>query len=323
MYSGRSWAAGLQRRLRHALILLPVLAPAACRSGGAPAAAPLAVDAARDATPRAPAQLAGPGPEWTEADRPRRFVGQDLFNHIDGAAELFLELGFREVIVRRYTDGTATLAHEVYEMKDATAARGIYLRFRGKGTPVAGVAGRNFGNRYQIAAQKDRTFVQVTNASGEERCLPAMVNLVNQATGAVPHDGDVTLLDLLPAEGLVPGSEVIVCGPYSLQSVFTLGEGDILQLQGQRCGIAGDYRTEPDGSFTRLIVAYGRGEVAQAAFQHLRQGLDAQLQVLRQDEHTVIFRDANGRFGSVTARNDQLDLRLHLVHDPGLAAPPG
>lgn len=312
----------VRRWPRYALILLPLIAQAACRSGGAPATAPRGVNPAPGATPAAQARLENPGPEWTESGRPRQFAGQDLFNHIDGAGELFLEMGFREVIVRRYGKGDAALLHEVYEMKDPTAARGIYLHLRGRGTPVTGVAGRNFGNRYQIAAQKDRYFVQVTNLSGEEQSLPAMVRLVNQATGAIPNDGDVILSNLLPAEGLAPGSEVIVCGPYSLQSVFTLGEGDILQLQGQRCGIAGDYQTEREGSFTRLIVAYGRAEVAQAAFQHLLQGLDPQLQVLRRNEHTVVFRDLKGQFGSVTARNDTLDIRLHLVRDPGDAGPP-
>ncbi len=323
MCNGMSWTARVQQLSRHTLILLPVFVQIACRCGDAPATAPLGVDPMPSATPLAQARLESPGPEWTESKRPRRFVGPDLFNHIDGAAELFLEMGFREVIVRRYSNGEATLAYDVYEMKDPTAARGIYLRFRGQGTPVAGVAGRNFGNRYQIAAQKDRYFVQVTNASGEERCLPAMARLINQAIGDIPNDGHVTLSDLLPVEGLVPGSEVIVCGPYSLESVFTLGEGDILHLQGQRCGIAGDYQTEQDGSFTRLIVAYGRAEVAQAALQHLLQGLDPQLQVLHLNEHTAVFRDLKDQFGSVAAGNDKLDIRLHLVRDPGFADPPG
>jgi len=226
-------------------------------------------------------------------------------------------MGFREAIVRRYRNGNAALAHEVYEMKDATAARGMYLRLRGRGTPVAGVTGRNFGNRYQIAAQKDRYFIQVTNVTGEEQSLPAMVGLVNQAIGAIAADSDVALLNLLPVVGLVPDSEVIVCGPYALQGVFVLGEGDVLQLQGRRCGVAGDYQTEREGNFTRLIVAYGSAEVAQGAFQHLLQGLDPQLQVVRRDERTVVFRDADGQFGSVSVWADQLEIRLHLVREPG------
>jgi len=303
-----------------ALILLPFLAQFGCRFGGLPSTVTMSVSPSA----AAPAQTHpdGPGQEWTEVGRPRKFVSQDLFNHIDGAAELFLEMGFREVIVRRYNRGDAVLACEVYEMKDPTAARGIHLHFRGRGTPVEGVVGRNVGNRSQIVAQKDRFFIQITNITGEEQSLPAMVKLVNQATAAIPNDTDVPLLNLLPAEGLVLGSEVVVRGPYSLQSVFTLGEGDILQLQGERCGIAADYKTEREGSFTRLTVAYGRPEVAQAAFKHLLQGLDSQLQVLRRNDHAAVFRDFNGQFGCATAKDDKLDIRLHLVREPGAAETP-
>lgn len=303
-----------------ALILLPFLAQFGCRFGGSSSTVTISVSPS--ATAPAQTHPDGPGQEWTEVGRPRKFVSQDLFNHIDGAAELFLELGFREAVVRRYANGDATLSYEIYEMKDATAARGIYLHFRGRGTPVAGVAGRNVGNRSQIVAQQDRFFIQITNITGEEQSLPAMVKLVNQATAAIPNDADVPLLSLLPAKDLVPGSEVVVRGPYSLQSVCTLGEGDILQLQGERCGIAADYKTEEEGSFTRLIVAYGCPEVAQAAFKHLLQGLDSQLQVLRRDDHGAVFRDFNGQFGSVTATGDKLDIRLHLVREPGAANPP-
>jgi hypothetical protein len=321
MCNAISWAAGAWRWSRHALVLLPIFAQAACRSGCAPATAPLAVTSAPAATRPAQAHLEALGPEWTESGRPRRFVGQDLFNHIDGAAETFLEMGFREVTVRRYVNGDATLTEEVYEMNNPTAARGMYLRLRGRGTPVAGVAGRNYGNHYQIAAQKDRYFIQVTNVSGEEQSLPAMVRLVNRATAAIPDDGGVPVLSLLPPEGLVPGSEAVVCGPYALQSIYTLGEGDILQLQGQKCGIAADYQTQQEGSFTRLIVAYSCPEAAQSAFQHLVQGLDPQLQVLRRNEHTAVFRDSNGQFGSVTVSSDKLDIRLHLAREPGAGNP--
>lgn len=313
MSDSKRRAAYVRRPWRLALLCLPVLVQAACRSSVGPPAVP----AEGDSPPAAQVRPGGPGPKWTESERPQQFVGQDLYNYIDGGADLFLEMGFRRATVRRFSSGAATLIHDVYEMKDSTAARGIYFRFRGRGTPVAGVVGRNFGNHYQIAAQKDRYFVQITNASGEERCLPAMVKLVNQATAAVPTDEDVSVLELLPTEGLAPNSEALVCGPVSLQSVFTLGEGDVLQLQGRRCGIAGDYATPQEGRFTRLIVPYEHSEVARATFQHLLQALDPQLEVLRRSEHTVVFRDTNGEYGCITVMDDKLDIRLHLVRQPG------
>jgi len=303
-----------------ALVLLCLL-PVACRTAKGPAA-PAVPNAAPDADPRAdiaPAQepLTAPAPGWTESAPPRQYVGKDLFNHIDGGAEVFLEIGFRDVTVRTFSAGQATITLEVYAMTSPTAARGMYLRFRGRGSAVAGVTSRNVGDRYQITAQKDRYFIQITNASGAERCLPPMVNLANQILAAIPQDGEVPLLGLLPAEGRVPGTEAIVCGPYALQNIFTLGDGDILQLQGERCGVAADYTTENGARITWLIVAYRDSEYAQAAFAHLADGLDPHLQVLQRDEDTLVLRDLDDQFGSVALRADQLDIRLHLPAAPG------
>jgi hypothetical protein len=299
--------------LIHALFLLPVLTLSACHPAGPSPTTSRSPNPAPTATaPAQPDALSG----WTATGQPRRIISQDLFNHIDGAAEGFLEMGFRELLVRRYNQGDATLTCETYAMKDPTAARGIYLRFRGRGTPVPGVTGRNFGNQYQIAAQKDRFYIQVTNVTGEEQSLSAMVKLTNQATAAIPTDGPVPQMDLLPTAGLVPNSEALVCGPTSLQTVYVFGEGDILQLQNKIWGVAADYQSDRDGKFTRLIIPYNQPALAQAAFKNLQQGLDAQFQVVHRDDQSLTFRDADNQFGTVKVANDRLDIRLHLTRDP-------
>lgn len=295
------------------LLALGLLAVVGCRAGRDRGRAPVAVESALQPAAAAPID-AGPG--WSESGQPRRFLGKDLFNHIDGGAEVFLEMGFRELTVRTFSDGENTLTLEVYEMANPTAARGIFLRFRGRGTPLAGIDGRNVGNRYQATVQRDRFFIQVSSASGAERCLPAMVSLVLQTLVVIPEDGDVEVLSLLPSEGLVAGTEAIICGPYALQNIFTLGAGDILQLEGQICGVAGDYASESGGSITRLIVDYGCGDLAQAAFDHLAGNLDAHLQLVRQDEHELVFRDHTGEFGSAVVVGGRLEISLHLPTAP-------
>ncbi|HNQ22196.1 MAG TPA: hypothetical protein PKK06_03795 [Phycisphaerae bacterium] len=297
-----------------ALLVLSTLP--GCRWGGGVSVAPRAQE-----LQQSPVSCLGlcpdaPGPEWTRAERARRFIGQDLFNHIDGAAEVFLEMGFREVAVQRYAKADATLTLEVYEMTTPTAARGMYLSLRGRGTPVEGVVGRNFGNPFQVVAQKDRYFIQINNPGGDEKRLSSMIRVVNDVQAAIPDDGVVPVLDLLPAPGLVPGSEVVVCGPYTLQGVFTLGEGDVLLMQGKTIGVAGDYETPAAGSFTRLIVQYANPEAAQAAYASLAQHLDPYLVVLHRDERELVFRDANGKYGVAGVERDRLDIRVRLQHNP-------
>ena len=63
---------------------------------------------------------------WQSSDERRTFTTESLYDHIDGGAELFLELGFDRVEVQHYTAGEAEVAVEVYLMRDSPAALGIY-----------------------------------------------------------------------------------------------------------------------------------------------------------------------------------------------------
>ncbi|MBN1511225.1 MAG: hypothetical protein JXB13_04365 [Phycisphaerae bacterium] len=258
-----------------------------------------------------------PPPEgWAPAAPPRRFVGADLFNHIDGAAEVFLELGFRRVLVQGYDRGDTTLDVQIYEMENSTAARAMFLRLRGKGVAVPGVTGRNVGNRYQITAQHSRFFVQVNNPEGDEGDTPEMVELASRTLQSLPADEEVGILAVLPDEGKVPGSESIVRGPYTLQSICTLGEGDILQMNGQVFGVAADYETKADGRFTRLIIPYPDANAARAAFANLRSHLDPELRPVRHDARSIVFQDYRNQFGDATIRGNTIDIRVGLSRDP-------
>jgi len=59
---------------------------------------------------------------WTTSGKTLRFVGSDLFNYIDGGAELFYEFGFKELLVQSYRQADNEMVLEVYQM-DSPEAR--------------------------------------------------------------------------------------------------------------------------------------------------------------------------------------------------------
>lgn len=306
-------------------LMLPAIALAGCCTHSPPRIGASTQPLVEDSAPRA---LCGPeefGAGWKRAGPPRVFEGLDLFNHIDGAAELFLELGFRRVVIERYRRAAAEIGLELYEMEEPAGARGLYYHFRGRGLRVPGVVGRHVGNRYQIIMQKGRHFVQVNNFRGDEDCVADMAILANHVWGDLPDDEEVEILNLLPDSGRVADSEVIVRGVYTLNAVYTLGHGDVLRLAGQTYGVAADYRS-PDGStFTRLVVSYDNAAAALAAYHHLVECLDPSLEVLQQDENTVVFRDRDGEYGVAAVIDHVLELRMRLASLPegGPDTPPG
>jgi hypothetical protein len=67
-------------------------------------------------------------PGLQTAGDPKIFTGEDLFEMINGGAEIYLEYGFVQTVSQNYSDltGRANLKIEIYEMTDPEAAYGIF-----------------------------------------------------------------------------------------------------------------------------------------------------------------------------------------------------
>ena len=64
---------------------------------------------------------------WKPKDEPARFVGEELFELINGGAEIYHEYGFKEVISMEYeSDNGKSINLEIYKMDSPIAAFGIY-----------------------------------------------------------------------------------------------------------------------------------------------------------------------------------------------------
>jgi hypothetical protein len=255
---------------------------------------------------------------WAKAGLLRTFTGQDLFNQIDGGAELFLEFGFAKLRLQTYTRGKAELTLNAYEMESAASALGIYLMKMGRETPFPEIAARNSGEEAQVAIVKGRYFIQVDNLGDVPASKAEAVALANAFLAGVEEESAPTPLDLLPAEGKVSGSERLIRGPYGLQPYFTFGEGDILQLGARIFGVVANYRERPDAVSLRFIIPYAGEAQAGSVYDNLLANLDPYLKVLETRERAFIFEDHSGKFGIVERKGSNLDIRVGLDLKPKL-----
>ncbi len=255
-------------------------------------------------------------PGWVRLGPPQAFIKQDLFNSIDGAAELFLEMGFQRLTVQSYQNADSRIDLEIYELDNATAAMGLYFHKRGKESRIDGLSGRHTGNRFQILAQKGRDYIQIDNFKGDDRLMSVMVELARRTLAAIPDEKPIDAPTEWKHEGLVPGSELIVRGPFSLSEVYTLGEGDILSLYGTTFGWYADFQTDRDGRHSLLLVPYENASTATQAYHHLQSHLDPKLAVIQNNDHQFIFRDFNKEYGLVSLEGNQLEIKLHLTAAP-------
>ena len=250
-------------------------------------------------------------PGWDQSGNVQRFVPETLFNHINGGAELFNEFGFRELTLQRYARKDTEIALEVYEMDRPESALGVYLMKSGRETKQTGIPARHSGGLYQLMIVHSRYYIQIHNFSGDSAAVQVMKELAVRLIHSIPVDPGVDLLERLPRENRVPGSQWIFRGPYGLQPVFTLGDGDILSQKGEYYGVTGDYEKEGE-LYTRIVVFYPNESTAYSAFQYLSDNLDPFLTVLESGPDFMVFQDYESLYGRVHTKNSTLDIVVRL-----------
>ena len=252
--------------------------------------------------PQPPAEALAP---FAAAGKARLFRGASLYEQIDGGAELYLELGFEALSVRRYRSGADEVTVEVYRMADPTAALAAYLARAGRETPDPALDGRNSAGKYELLAVKGPLLLVLGNGSGKSGAMPVLRRAAAALLETV-SPADVPAAALLPPDGREPGSLRLIRGPIGLQPFVTLGEGDILQLGGKVTGAGALYT---DGT-TRLAFAYPDAASARRALEAVTTGLDPAMKPLPGEKDSLAFTEPSGRRGTLTLDGPRLLLTL-------------
>jgi len=271
----------------------------------------------------AAAEIVLPGddffPGWKSAGKTSAFIEADLFNHIDGGADLFLEFGFKRVLVQRYARAGTEIAVEVYEMTGPESALGIYLMKCGPETPLSGIPARNSSETAQFTILKGRYFIQVDNFGEDKAAVPAMTALARTILDQVPDEPiDPRLAALLPADHKIAGSERLIRGPVALQPFFTFGDGDIFRQGGKIFGMLAEYSDDTGRKSSRFVIEYPGSQVATETFRGLKENLDRYLKIIGTNGTAFVFEDFKGRFGLVRVSGAKLEALFNLVVRPAL-----
>ena len=206
---------------------------------------------------------------YAKAGAPRVFKGAQLYDHIDGGGEPFLELGFETCAVQKYLKGSGELVLELYRMTDPAAALGVYLMACGAEGRSPEVPERHSLSPNQVLLVKGRHYAVATSPEERPGLQQELVAFAKALAAALPDAPPPEALGLLPAEGRVPGSLRVIRGPILLDSVVTLGPGDVLLLRGKVTAVAADVKGGSGPAETWIVAEYPSAEDALAALAHL------------------------------------------------------
>ena len=259
---------------------------------------------------------------WNRSENPRVFTAGDLYGYIDGGAEMFLEFGFEQLTVLPYLPARIAGKNpadefkvEIYRMADPAAAAGIYLMNCGVESQDPAFPERHSINQFQLIFKRERYYVIVNNSEGNEKLRPAMFEFGRYVATRLPPDTAIKAGELLPQPGLVKNSARLIRGPYGLQSVFTLGNGDILQLGRQITAVAGNYQ-DTNGKHSLIQADYPSEAAAQKAFLNVQANLDGYLKVQEKNDRRLVFKDFQNQYGIVTLTGKRIAIQVHLAKMP-------
>jgi len=253
---------------------------------------------------------------WSKRGEVLTFSEKNLYGRINGGAELFFEFGFIRLDVQEYVHDEDRIIFEVYTMEDPIAALGIYLHKTLNETPMAGINSRNTANQYQINVCKGKYYIQVLCPSGKREYATLMAGLTNKITAQTPDIPEPAIFSELPKTGLIQGSEGIIRGTLSLQSIFTFGKGNIFQLSAKTTAVYADYYIKEQQNYTLLHVVYENSATAKRAFFSIAKNLDPYLEVIKTLENKLVFKDYNNKYGVIYRKERSLKIKIHLIEMP-------
>jgi hypothetical protein len=147
------------------------------------------------------------------------YTPDDLWDYINGAADGYLALGFKELQIREYVKGKKKIKAEIYRFGNDSRAFGMYSMERSPGYDFIKAGVQGYSEQGLVHFYKDRYYVKLMTHSGSAKVNEKMRELALLISGRIEGSSDFpALLGLFPSGGRLMNQET-----YLLESV--LGHG--------------------------------------------------------------------------------------------------
>jgi hypothetical protein len=107
---------------------------------------------------------------------------RSIFDYLNGEAEVYLPLGFRQLYVQTYEkeENGARMIMEAYDMTSPAGARDIFKRYaKNRGRKIAGIGEAAWTDNYRVLFRHDRLFLRIwADPDPELESKPSIGDLV-------------------------------------------------------------------------------------------------------------------------------------------------
>jgi hypothetical protein len=139
---------------------------------------------------------------WVTDGKTETFTQENLYQHIDGEAELFVPYGFEALAFSLYAstkEPKTALAVDIYRMRSPLDAYGIYSNYRNPDAETVKTGSEGFIGDTQLMFYQDRYFVELTASGSGTPDRKVFVACAQAIAGKLPTPAtkppEITLLN--------------------------------------------------------------------------------------------------------------------------------
>jgi hypothetical protein len=171
--------------------------------------------------------------EWERDGSPQEYRGDNLYEYINGGAEIYHDYGFTRVVVQDFKNKNGkSISLEIFEMEDTESAYGIYTfktSFEGKMVRL-GSDGQLAD--YYLNFWKGDLLITITGFDEDEETIQGLQELARAVDAKIKIGGERPgLVSVLPEEGLFPASIKYFQGNLGLYNSYPFFTKDVFRLK--------------------------------------------------------------------------------------------
>lgn len=148
---------------------------------------------------------------WTLTGAPTLYVPGNLWEYIDGNADLFKSFGFQWLASGKYTrmaTPDAFITVDIYDMNKPINAFGIYSAERAGNIQYLQIGVQGYRSQDLLIFWQGRYLVKIAAVNAGNNIAPAMTDLAQNVAKAIPDPATIpAMVQLLPTAGRISNTE--------------------------------------------------------------------------------------------------------------------
>ena len=198
------------------------------------------------------------------------YNADNLFDYINGGAEMYLSYGFTGMKGRIYAaDNLPDVTVEVYEMTEAKNALGVFTQVRDKEEDTYGQGSLSYSDA--TVFWKDRYYTAVSTSKITPESEEAVRFLASAVDKAIPGEGKIpAIIGCLPEKDLAVAGYTYFHHYIWLNSYYFIADYNILNIDAQTDAVIAKYGAPEQRSYL-LMIEYPDDASAQKAYGQMKE----------------------------------------------------